>query len=217
MVSSKIADGPQRKTRFAPVVAVPKILREEKGMNRERVWKWGTAVLAVMMLCALGCAKKQEVKSTEAAPVVQEKAAPGGIVSEPLKPEAPAAGETQVAAAGVAVTQEKPSPFGDIHFDFDKSFIREDAKPILSGVADQLKKNKGLRLLIEGHCDERGTSEYNMALGDRRAESARAYLVSLGVPASAISTVSFGKEKPLDPGHNEAAWAKNRRDHFVVK
>ena len=151
-----------------------------------------------------------------APPAVGEKEAPSGIVSEPLKPEGPA-GETQVAAAGVAVTQEKPSPFGDIHFDFDKSFIREDAKPILSGVADQLKKNKGLRLLIEGHCDERGTSEYNMALGDRRAESARAYLVSMGVPASAISTVSFGKEKPLDPGHNEAAWAKNRRDHFVVK
>ena len=188
-------------------------------MNRGRVWKWGAAVLAVMMLCALGCAKKQEVKSTEAAaaPAVQEKAAPGGIVSEPLKPQAPAAGETQVAAAGVAVTQEKPSSFMDIHFDFDKSFIREDAKPVLSGVADHLKKNKGMRLLIEGHCDERGTSEYNMALGDRRAESARAYLASLGVPASAISTVSFGKEKPLDPGHNEAAWAKNRRDHFVVK
>jgi peptidoglycan-associated lipoprotein len=185
-------------------------------MNRGRVWKWGTAVLAVMMLSALGCAKKQGVKSTEpaAAPAV---GAPGGIVSEPLMPEAPAAGETQVAAAGVAVTQEKPSPFGDIHFDFDKSFIREDAKPILSGVADQLRKNKGLRLLIEGHCDERGTSEYNMALGDRRAESARAYLVSLGVPATAISTVSFGKEKPLDPGHNEAAWAKNRRDHIVAK
>ena len=187
-------------------------------MNRERIWKWGTTVLAVMMLCALGCAKKQGVKSTEpaAAPSVGEKEAPSGIVSEPLKPAGPA-GETQVAAAGVAVTQEKPSPFGDIHFDFDKSFIREDAKPILSGVADQLKKNKGLRLLIEGHCDERGTSEYNMALGDRRAESARAYLVSMGVPASAISTVSFGKEKPLDPGHNEAAWAKNRRDHFVAK
>ncbi len=188
-------------------------------MNRGRVWKWGTAVIAIMMLCALGCAKKQAVKTTEAAaaPAVGEKGAPGGIVSEPLKPEAPAAGETQVAAAGVAVTQEKPSPFGDIHFDFDKSSIREDAKPILSGVADQLRKNKGLRLLIEGHCDERGTSEYNMALGDRRAESARTYLVSLGVPASAISTVSFGKEKPLDPGHSEAAWAKNRRDHFVVK
>src|SRR3990172_7592248 len=98
----------KEKQRFAPVVAVQKFLREEKGMNRGRVWKWGTAVLAVMMLCALGCAKKQAVKSTEpaAAPAVGEKEAPSGIVSEPLKPEGPA-GETQVAAAGVAVTQEK--------------------------------------------------------------------------------------------------------------
>jgi peptidoglycan-associated lipoprotein len=183
----------------------------------------GAVVLAVTMLFAMGCAKKQEVKSAETAgapPAAQAKAPPGGIVSESLKPEAPPApGGTQVAAAeaGAAVTQEKPSPFQDIRFDFDKSFIRDDAKPILSGVADYMKKNKGARLLIEGHCDERGTSEYNMALGDRRAESARAYLVSLGVPASALSTVSFGKEKPLDPGHSEEAWAKNRRDHFVVK
>jgi peptidoglycan-associated lipoprotein len=178
-------------------------------------------VLAVMMLFALGCAKKQAVKSDETAgappaAAAQEKAPPG-VVSEALKPTAPAGAGTQVAAAGVAATQEKPSPFQDIRFDFDKSFIRDDAKPILSGVADYLKKNKGSRLQIEGHCDERGTSEYNMALGDRRAESARAFLVSLGVSASALSTVSFGKEKPLDPGHNEAAWAKNRRAHFVAK
>jgi peptidoglycan-associated lipoprotein len=177
------------------------------------------------MLFAMGCAKKQEVKSGEAAgapSAAQSKAPPGGIVSESLKPEAPPApapGGTQVAAAeaGAAVTQERPSPFQDIHFDFDKSFIRDDAKPVLSSVADYLKKNKGARVTIEGHCDERGTSEYNMALGDRRAESARAYLVSLGVPASALATVSFGEEKPLDPGHTEGAWAKNRRGHFVVK
>jgi len=191
-------------------------------MSKLGTWKHGAVALAVVMLFALGCAKKQEVKSTEsaAAPAVQEKGAPpGGIVSEALKPAAPAPGGTQVAAAeaGAAVTEEKPSQFQDIHFDFDKSFIREDAKPTLSSVADYMKKNKGARLLIEGHCDERGTAEYNMALGDRRAESARAYLVSLGVSASAVSTVSFGKERPLDPGHNEEAWAKNRRDHFVVK
>jgi peptidoglycan-associated lipoprotein len=121
------------------------------------------------------------------------------------------------AAAGVAATQEKPSLFQDILFDFDKSLIRDDAKPVMASVSDYLKKNKGTKLLIEGHCDERGTSEYNMALGDRRAESARKYLVSLGVSAGALSTVSFGKEKPLDPGHNEDAWAKNRRAHFVVR
>lgn len=194
-------------------------------MGKRGVWKLGAVVLAVAMLFAMGCAKKQEVKSGEAAgapPAAQSKAPPGGIVSESLKPEAPPApapGGTQVAAAeaGAAVTQERPSPFQDIHFDFDKSFIRDDAKPVLSSVADYLKKNKGARVTIEGHCDERGTSEYNMALGDRRAESARAYLVSLGVPASALATVSFGEEKPLDPGHTEGSWAKNRRGHFVVK
>lgn len=194
-------------------------------MGKRGVWKLGAMVLATAMLFAMGCAKKQEVKSGDAAgapPAAQGKAPSGDIVSESLKPEAapaPAPGGTQVAAAeaGAAVTQEMPSPFQDIHFDFDKSFIRDDAKPVLSSVADYLKKNKGARMTIEGHCDERGTSEYNMALGDRRAESARAYLVSLGVPASALSTVSFGEEKPLDPGHTEGAWAKNRRGHFVVK
>jgi peptidoglycan-associated lipoprotein len=180
-----------------------------------------------MMLFALGCAKKQAVKSTDTA-AGSSAATPGaqtpesgGIATESMKPEAPApsaAGQQMAAAeAGAAVTQEKPSPFQDIRFDFDKSTVRADAKPILSAVADYMKKNKGAKLLIEGHCDERGTSEYNMALGDRRAESARAYLASLGVPASALSTVSFGKERPLDPGHTEDAWAKNRRAHFVVR
>ena len=196
-------------------------------MIQRKIGKWGAAVLAVMMLFALGCAKKQAVKSTDTAagPSAAAPGAPapdsGGIATEKLKPEAPApsaAGQQMAAAeAGAAVTQEKPSPFQDIRFDFDKSAVRADAKPILSAVADYMKKNKGAKLLIEGHCDERGTSEYNMALGDRRAESARAYLASLGVPASALSTVSFGKEKPLDPGHTEDAWAKNRRAHFVVR
>lgn len=191
-------------------------------MIQRRFGKWGAAALAVMMLFAFGCAKKQAVKSSEtaAAPPAAEKAAPApeGIETETMKPTPPPAGPQVAAAeAGAAVTQEKPSPFQDIRFDFDKSAIREDAKPILAAVGDYLKKNRGAKLLIEGHCDERGTSEYNMALGDRRAESARAYLASLGVPASGLSTVSFGKEKPLDSGHDEAAWAKNRRAHFVLK
>jgi peptidoglycan-associated lipoprotein len=119
--------------------------------------------------------------------------------------------------AGIAATQEKPSPFEDIHFDYDKSFIREDAKPALQKVADYLKKNPGASMVIEGHCDERGTAEYNMALGERRAESAKSYLVSLGVKSGGFSTVSFGEEKPVDPGQNEGAWAKNRRAHFVLR
>lgn len=192
-------------------------------MNVGRAWTWGAAVFAVAMLLSMGCAKK-EVKSTEApvsaAPAGKE--SPAGVVTEAVKPASPEpAAQTRVAAAeaaaGIAATEEKASIFQDIRFDFDKSFIREDAKPTLTKVADYLKKNAGAKLTIEGHCDERGTAEYNMALGDRRADSARKYLVSLGVPAGALSTISFGKEKPLDPGHTEEAWAKNRRAHFVLK
>lgn len=195
-------------------------------MSKRRIWNWGPAVLAVMMLLAFGCAKKQEVKSTEtapgapAAPPAAKEAPPGGITTETMKPEAPAPSTQErlaAAEAGAAVTKEQPSPFQDIHFDFDKSAIREDAKPVLAAVADYLKRNKGAKVLIEGHCDERGTPEYNMALGDRRAESARGYLASLGIPKSALSTVSLGKEKPADPGHDESAWAKNRRAHFVLR
>ena len=95
--------------------------------------------------------------------------------------------------------------------------MREDGRKTCRVVADYLKKNPKAKLQIEGHCDERGTAEYNMALGERRATAVMTYLVSLGVSKAALSTVSFGKEKPLDPGHDEGAWAKNRRAHFVLK
>ena len=112
---------------------------------------------------------------------------------------------------------EEAMKFENITFDFDKSFIREDAKPILQAVAAYLKKNPGAKILVEGHCDERGTPEYNMALGDRRAHSAMKYLEGLGVQRSRLSTISYGEQRPLDPGHDEAAWAKNRRAAFVLK
>ncbi len=104
----------------------------------------------------------------------------------------------------------------DIHFDFDKYDIRPGDAEILKENAALLMKNSGVKIQIEGHCDERGTVEYNLALGERRANSAKKYLSSLGITGDRISTISYGKEKPLDPGHNEEAWAKNRRDHFIV-
>jgi len=104
----------------------------------------------------------------------------------------------------------------DIHFDFDKYDIRPGDAEILKENAALLMKNPGVKIQIEGHCDERGTEEYNLALGERRANSAKRYLTSLGLTADRISTISYGKLKPLDPGHNEEAWAKNRRDHFIV-
>ena len=104
----------------------------------------------------------------------------------------------------------------DIHFHYDKYDIQRGEEGILKENAAFLKKNPNMKIQIEGHCDERGTVEYNLALGERRANNTKRYLVSLGITSDRISTISFGKERPLDPGHNEAAWAKNRRGHFVI-
>ncbi len=183
------------------------------------------ALSVFLLAIAAGCGKKEVVKSTDTAPGAAMSTPSAAetqagmqeqIVSEPLQPEGTQTAMAE-AEAGVAATMEKPSDFPDIHFDFDQSFIREDARPTLRDVADYLKANPAASILIEGHCDERGTAEYNIALGERRAESTRSYLVSLGVKPGALSTVSFGEEKPLDPGHDETAWAKNRRAHFVRK
>jgi peptidoglycan-associated lipoprotein len=104
----------------------------------------------------------------------------------------------------------------DIHFDFDKYNIQPREAEILKENSALLKKYAGMKFQIEGHCDERGTGEYNLALGERRANSAKKYLVSLGISPNRISTISYGEEKPFDPGHNEEAWTKNRRAHFVI-
>ena len=106
--------------------------------------------------------------------------------------------------------------FKDIHFEFDKYDIRREDEEILRENAAWLKKNPKMKIQIEGHCDERGTAEYNLALGERRANMTKKYLLSLGISSDRISTISYGEEKPLDPGHNEEAWAKNRRAHTVV-
>jgi peptidoglycan-associated lipoprotein len=104
----------------------------------------------------------------------------------------------------------------DIHFDFDQYDIRPGDVEILNENATLLKKYPDVEIQIEGHCDERGTVEYNLALGERRANSTRKYLVSLGISPDRISTISYGEERPLDPGHNEEAWAQNRRAHTII-
>jgi peptidoglycan-associated lipoprotein len=103
-----------------------------------------------------------------------------------------------------------------IYFDFDKSFIRSEYRSVLQEKAEFLKNNPDIRIRIEGNCDERGTSEYNLALGERRADSAAKFLVSLGISPDRIETISYGEERPLALGHSEEAWAQNRRDDFVV-
>lgn len=112
------------------------------------------------------------------------------------------------------LTEEEKRIFETIYFDFDKSDIKPESRPVLEKIAAYLLKNPALDLLIEGHCDERGTEEYNLALGERRALSARRYLIGLGVASGRLQTISYGEERPVDPGHNETAWAKNRRAEF---
>ncbi len=104
----------------------------------------------------------------------------------------------------------------DVHFAFDRYDLSADAQMILKTNSEWLKANSGARVEIEGHCDERGTNEYNMALGMRRARAVEEYLQSLGIGADRMRTVSYGEELPLDPRHNEEAWAKNRRAHFNI-
>ncbi|HEX8960057.1 MAG TPA: peptidoglycan-associated lipoprotein Pal [Geobacteraceae bacterium] len=180
-------------------------------------------VLCCGALLSAGCAKKEMVKG-------EEPIAPLTKPAEKATPARPAAKEETVKAEPVketpVVREETPQEQGQamaeatlkrILFDFDSYILSGAARDILAKNADYLlKKNLTGKVQIEGHCDERGSDEYNLALGEKRAKAALNYLVSLGVPADRLSFISYGKEKPLDPGHDEAAWAKNRRDEFVV-
>lgn len=125
---------------------------------------------------------------------------------------------TMIAKAQTTATTDSSKEVGVlakmIHFDFDKYDIKKEAGEVLKEIADYLKANPEIRILIEGHCDERGTREYNLQLGMRRAESAKKYLVDLGIDEKRLETISYGKDKPLIDEHNESAWAKNRRCEF---
>jgi peptidoglycan-associated lipoprotein len=108
------------------------------------------------------------------------------------------------------------SPLKPVFFDYDSSEINEASRTILQASVAVLKQNASWVITIEGHCDERGTAEYNLALGERRAVAARTYLISLGIDANRLRTVSYGSEFPFDPAHQESAWSRNRRAHFVI-
>ena len=113
-------------------------------------------------------------------------------------------------------TAGQASPLKDIFFDFDKSNIRDDAKPNLADDLQWLKANPAAQVTIEGHCDERGTAEYNLGLGERRGKAARDYLVAAGIDSKRMKIISYGKERPFVLGHDESAWRWNRRAHFVI-
>ena len=104
----------------------------------------------------------------------------------------------------------------NIHFAYDSHILSEQAQRILNSMADYLQTNSNVTLTIEGHCDARGTDDYNLALGERRAESARVFLTNLGIGTHRLNTVSYGEERPIAPEQNEAAWARNRRAQFVI-
>lgn len=177
-----------------------------------------------------GCPKKQVAasrdQSSEAARLERERAAREAkerelarLREEELKK--PGEGELEK----TLVTKKEPGIEGevfeskllkDIHFDFDKYDVRPVDEAILKENAAFLKNNPKMKIQIEGHCDERGTVEYNLALGERRANHTKKYLVFLGIPSDRISTISYGKERPSDKGHHEEAWARNRRAHIVV-
>ena len=143
--------------------------------------------------------------------------------SETRQPTSAAQRSSAPAPVGQSTARPAPSQFVDIadlkeiHFDFDKHDIRKDDAELLDGNAEWLKSHADHLLLIEGHCDERGTDEYNLALGERRAKSTMEYLVSRGVQSGRITIVSYGEERPLCSEHYEACWTKNRRAHFLVK
>ena len=183
---------------------------------------FATLVLAAVYVS--GCAKTPVTAVTSAPPptgAATSTAAPAparDVSPAPVQPAAPP-------AAPAAVSAGRPSPgdfvavkdLPDIHFDFDKYVIRKEDVHVLDGHVRWLKANANDLLLIEGHCDERGTNEYNLALGERRATAAMQYLAAQGISPQRITTVSYGKERPQCTEHDEACWTKNRRAHFLVK
>jgi peptidoglycan-associated lipoprotein len=168
-------------------------------------------IVALSMFVLWGCPKKTEVTTTpeaqETAPAAQEAPKAEPVKEEPK--EAPADESRERAAATGAGLQP-------IYFDFDQSFVRADAKAVMRANAEWLKANPKVKIRIEGNCDERGTREYNQALGQRRASSAKKYLVDLGVSGSRISLISYGKEKPVCTESTEDCWQKNRRGDLVA-
>jgi peptidoglycan-associated lipoprotein len=174
-------------------------------MTSKRIWTRLWIVPLILTVSLAGCAKK--VPPPPPAP-------PPAVEATPTPPPAP--------APAPAPTPE-PTPqigSGDFQpalFDFDSYTLRDDARTALDGDAKLLRDNPSINLTIEGHCDERGTAEYNQSLGERRAQAARDYLVAAGISATRFQVVSYGKERPFSPGHDEAAWQQNRRAHFTVR
>ena len=177
------------------------------------------AVLLLFSFALVDCSKKGPAEAPMAdtmAPAEAPKEAPVAVY-EPPKEEVPMA-----PAETPTMMTETPMPFNvsdlvDVFFDYDKSDLSAASRDTLANDAKLLKAASGVKIVVEGHCDERGTNEYNLGLGERRANSVKNYLESLGISASRIKTISYGEEKAFSSGHNESAWKQNRRAHFGLQ
>ena len=172
-------------------------------------------IIIFLIFLFAGCTKQyiaqpvqQPVKTDE---TKVTKTGEAEVVREKILPE-----EKLKTVALPTAKEEARIEFKDVLFDYDRYNIRQDARAALNSTAEWLKKNKNINVVIEGHSDERGTNEYNLALGERRAKSVRDYLVSLGVASAQMTFITYGEEKPLCTEHNESCWQKNRMAHFVV-
>lgn len=179
--------------------------------------------LAVAASLAAGCGGKKRPPAVATGPA---SSAPSGRsqpteVPQPVETGPDVRAVDTEAARGEEFTVSNPEtgeggPLEDIHFEYDSASLTDQARSILEKHALWLQNHREAKVLVEGHCDERGTVEYNLALGEKRARTARDYLASLGVAADRLRTVSYGKERPMDAASNQAAWATNRRAHFAV-
>ena len=172
------------------------------------------ALLAAAALAPLaGCSSKAPTTTEKAAPPAAP--APERVVAPPPQPPPSRDATPDIMAQDLRVLNEK-GYLKPAFFDYDKADLRDDARNTLSTDADLLKRYPSLRFVIEGHCDDRGTQAYNLALGERRADAAKEYLASLGIDASRMKTISYGKEKPFCEREDEGCWQSNRRAHFLI-
>ena len=172
------------------------------------------ALLAACLVLAAGCKKKPPTTTPEAAPPPPAAPEQPSPAPAPPTPPPPSTGD-EVTSADLSTLNSR-GYLKDAFFDFDKYDLREDARTALAADAQWLKRYSSIQVLVEGHCDSRGTEEYNLSLGQKRAASVKDYLVSLGLDGARINTVSYGKTRPFCSEETEGCWQQNRRGHFVI-
>ncbi len=177
--------------------------------------KTAVVIFICALLVAFSTSCKPKAKTTPPPPPAQEQPKVEKVDNAAAVTK-PALTEEEIFMSKSLEQINMEAPLKMIHFDYDKYAIREDARPTLEGDAAWMAKFKTAKILVEGHCDERGTEEYNLALGEKRAKATYDYLSSLGVAPDRMKVISYGKSQPLDPGHTEAAWEKNRRAQFLI-